>query len=164
MKPKIHKTAEVSKNSIIGDGTKVWNNSQIRENTVIGKDCVIGKNVYIDKNVLIGDKVKIQNNVSIFNGVKIDSGVFIGPHVVFTNDKFPRAINPNGSLKTEKDWMLGNIHVKFGASIGANSTILPGIVIGRFALIGAGSVVTKNVADFHLVYGNPAKSQGKIKK
>jgi len=157
-----HKSAEVSDKALIGEGTRIWNWVQVRENVRIGKNCVISKSVYIDSGVTIGDNVKIQNNVSVYDGVSIEDGVFIGPHVCFTNDKLPRAINPDGSLKSASDWDLSKTIVRTGASIGANSTIVTGIVIGRFAMVGAGSVVTKNVDDFTLVYGNPAKAYGKV--
>lgn len=153
---KIHPSAEVSESAEIMDGTKIWNNSQIRENAKIGKNCVIGKNVYIDHDVTIGNNVKIQNNVSIFYGVEIEDGAFIGPHSCFVNDKVPRAINPDGSLKKSKDWEVSKTSVKYGASIGANATILPNITIGKWAIVGAGAVVTKDVPDYGIVVGNPA--------
>ena len=153
----IHPTADVSPNARIGKGTNIWNQAQIRENAQIGDNCIISKNVYIDFDVKIGNNVKIQNNVSIYHGVTIEDGVFIGPHACFTNDKKPRAINPDGTLKKSDDWEVSKILVKKGASIGANSTILPGILIGEFALIGAGSVVTKNVPDYASVIGNPSR-------
>lgn len=157
---KIHPTAEISDQASIGEGTCIWNNAQIREKVVIGKNCIISKNVYIDFDVVIGNNVKIQNNVSVYHGVTIEEGVFIGPHVCLINDKNPRAINPNGSLKSASDWEISKIMVKKGASIGANSTILPGITIGEFAMIGSGSVVTKNIPNYGLVFGNPAKLIG----
>lgn len=160
----IHLTADVSPEAIIGDNTKIWNNVQIREKARIGSDCIIGKNVYIDSGVVVGNKVKVQNNVSIFHGVSVEDGVFLGPHVCFTNDKTPRAINPDGSLKLANDWNVSETIIKKGVSIGANSTILCGITIGRFALIGAGSVVTKNVPAFGLCYGNPAVLKGYVCK
>ena len=159
---KIHPTAEVSKKAIVGNKTSIWNQAQIREKAKIGKNCIIGKNVYVDFGVIIGNNVKIENNVSIYHGVTIEDGVFIGPHTCFTNDKIPRAINPTGSLKKSTDWNLSKTLVKKGASIGANSTILSAIKIGKFALIGAGSVVTKSVPDHGLVYGNPAKLKGYV--
>ncbi|HEX7456427.1 MAG TPA: acyltransferase [Candidatus Nanoarchaeia archaeon] len=157
---KIHKSADVSKKAKIGKGTLIWNNAQVRENAKVGKNCVLGKNVYIDHDVVIGDKVKIQNNSSIYYGVRIEDGVFIGPDVCFTNDKNPRAVNPDGSLKSATDWQISKSIVKNGASIGANATILPGITIGEWALIGAGAVVTRDVPDFGIVVGNPAKLVG----
>ena len=143
----IHKTADVSPKSEIGKNTKVWNWAQIRENAVIGKNCIISKGVYIDRDVKIGSNVKIQNNASVYHGVIIEDGVFIGPNVCLTNDKNPRAITPNGELKSDKDWEVSPVTIKSGASIGANSTILPGVTIGKSAMIGAGSVVTKNIPD-----------------
>jgi acetyltransferase-like isoleucine patch superfamily enzyme len=160
----IHETAQVSDKADIGKGTKIWNWVQVRENTKIGKNCILSKSVYIDFDVKIGNNVKIQNNVSVYHGVNIEDGVFIGPHVCFTNDKNPRAINPDGTLKSGDDWEVSEIKIKKGAAIGANSTILPGVTVGRFALVGAGSVVTKNIPDFALVYGNPAKIAGYVCK
>lgn len=157
---RIHPTAEISPNAIIGDGTSIWHHSQVRENSIIGKNCIIGKGVYIDQGVHIGENVKIQNYVSVYHGVTIEDGVFIGPHVCFTNDLFPRAINPDGSLKSEDDWILRLTFVKRGASLGANSTIRCGITIGSWALIGCGTVVTKSVPDYGLVWGNPGQLKG----
>ena len=159
---KKHKTAEIDDKAEIGDGTSIWHFSHVRKGAKIGKNCIIGQNVYIDNGVNIGNNVKIQNNVSIYHGVTIEDGVFIGPHVCFTNDLKPRAINPDGSLKSSKDWEVSKTLVKKGASIGANSTIISGITIENFSMIGAGSVVTKNVPSFSLVYGNPAKFIEKI--
>lgn len=157
---KKHPTSEVSPSSKIGDGTEIWNHVQIRENAEIGENCSFGKNVYIDFGVKIGNNVKVQNNCSIYHGVTLEGGVFVGPHVCFTNDKFPRAINLDGSPKSEEDWEVSKTLVKDGASIGANSTILSGLTIGRFSTIGAGSVVTKDVPDFGLVVGIPARLIG----
>lgn len=161
---KAHKTADISKNAKIGKGSEIWNNTQIREGAEIGENCVLGKNVYIDQNVKIGSNVKIQNNSSVYQGVTLEDGVFVGPHVCFTNDKNPRAINPDGSIKKSDDWDLVKTLVKTGASVGGNATILPGILIGKWALVGAGSVVTKNVPDFGLMVGNPARLIGRVDK
>jgi len=160
----IHQTAEVSPKAKIGDNVKIWNHAQVRENATIGDNTIIGKNVYIDSGVSIGKNCKIQNNVSVFHGVTIEDGVFIGPHVCFTNDKYPRAINPDLTIKSASDWEISKTLIKEGAAIGANSTILPGVTIGKFALIGSGSVVTKDVDDYTVVFGNPAKKYGFVCK
>jgi acetyltransferase-like isoleucine patch superfamily enzyme len=158
----IHPTADVSPRAAIGEGTRVWQYVQIREGTRIGKNCIVGKGVYIDLDVTIGDNVKIQNSVSVYHGVTLEDGVFLGPHCVFTNDRFPRAINPDGTLKSGADWELGKILVKYGAAIGANAVIVTGVTIGRWAMVGAGSVVTKDVPDHGLVAGNPARLIGYV--
>ena len=160
----IHKTASVSKEAKIGSKTKIWNYAQIREGVVIGNNCIISSYVYIDFNVRIGNNVKIQNRVSIYHGVTLEDGVFVGPHVCFTNDKLPRAVNPDLSLKNAEDWKVLKTLVKKGASIGAHSVILPGITIGEWAMIGSGSVVTKDVPDHALVFGNPARIKGFVCK
>jgi len=157
---RIHPTAEVSPEAVIGPGTSIWNQAQVRERARIGAGCVIGKNVYVDFDVVIGDRVKVQNNVSLFHGVTVEDGVFVGPHVCFTNDRVPRAINADGSPKTDADWEVSPILVRRGAALGANSTILPGVTIGPWAMVGSGSVVTRDVAAHELVAGNPARRLG----
>jgi acetyltransferase-like isoleucine patch superfamily enzyme len=159
---RVHSTAEVSDQASIGSGSSIWNQSQVRENVSIGKDCILGKDVYVDFGVQIGDNVKIQNGAFIYHGTSIESGVFIGPGVIFTNDKKPRAINPDGSLKTDADWEVGETIVKFGAAVGAGTIVLTNVTIGRFALVGAGAVVTKDVPDHALVVGNPARQVGYV--
>jgi len=158
--PLIHATAEVAENAKIGENSKIWHHCQVRPNAVIGENCNIGKGVYIDADVHIGDNVKIQNYVSVYHGVTIEDGVFIGPHACFTNDMRPRAINVDGSPKSADDWVLSKTLVKKGAAIGANSTIRCGITIGNWVMVGSGSVVTRNVPDFGLVFGNPARLHG----
>jgi UDP-2-acetamido-3-amino-2,3-dideoxy-glucuronate N-acetyltransferase len=159
---RIHPTAEVSDAASIGSGTSIWNQAQVREGARVGSDCVIGKNVYVDFDVVLGDRIKVQNNVSLYHGVEVEDGVFIGPHVCFTNDRQPRAINPDGSPKADDDWEVGPILVRSGAALGANSTILPGVTIGRWAMVGSGSVVTRDVDDYELVAGNPARRLGSV--
>lgn len=159
---RIHPTAEVSDQVQIGEGTSIWNHSQVRENVHIGKGCILGKDVYVDFDVHIGDNVKIQNGALIYHGTTIESGVFIGPGAIFTNDKRPRAINPDGTLKGAADWEVGLIRVCYGASVGAGAIILPEVTIGQFALIGAGAVVTKDVPEHALVIGNPAQLIGYV--
>lgn len=160
MAVKIHPTAEVSPQAVIGDNTFIWHQAQVRERAQIGQNCIVSKGVYIDTGVCIGNNVKIQNYVSVFHGVTIEDGVFVGPHVCFTNDLFPRAINADGSLKAADDWVLSETLVKMGASLGANSTIVCGVTVGRWALVAAGSVVTRDVPDHALVMGNPARIKG----
>ncbi len=156
----IHPTAEVSDQATIGEDTRIWSHTQVREGSVIGANCNIGRNVYIDFDVSIGSLVKIQNNASVYHGVTVEDGVFIGPHVCFCNDVYPRAITLDGRLKGNDDWEVGPTVVRYGASVGAGSIILPNVTIGAFALIGAGSVVTRSVPDHGLVYGNPARLHG----
>jgi acetyltransferase-like isoleucine patch superfamily enzyme len=148
----IHQSAEVSKDSKIGTGTKIWNNAQIREGAEIGKNCILGKDVYIDSGVKVGNNVKIQNGISLYKGVTVEDDVLLGPHCVFTNDLFPRAF--------VNDYKIYPTLIKKGASIGANATIVCGITIGQFAMIGAGSVVTRNVPDHGFAFGNPARLRG----
>ena len=156
----IHPTAVIEDNTVIGENTKVWHNAQIRRGASLGKNCIIGKDVFIDAEVKVGNNCKIQNRVSVYHGVTIEDGVFVGPHVCFTNDKIPRAINADGTPKNTEDWTVSKTLIKKGASIGANATILCGITLGQFCLAGAGSVVTKNIPDFGLVVGNPARVVG----
>lgn len=158
----IHPTADVSPQAVIGAGTRVWANVQIRERATIGRNCIIGRNCYVECDVVVGDNVKIQNNASLYVGLSVEDGVFIGPHVVFTNDKLPRAINPNGTLKSAADWHVGRTLVRYGAAIGAHSVIVTGVSVGRWAMIGSGSVVTKNVPDHALVVGNPGRVIGYV--
>jgi acetyltransferase-like isoleucine patch superfamily enzyme len=145
----IHQSAEVSGNVKIGDGSKIWHQSQIRENSVIGKNCVIGKGVYIDHGVIIGNNVKIQNYVSVYNGVIVEDDVLLAPNCTFTNDLYPRAFRD--------DWKVTPTLIKRGASIGANSTILCGITIGEYSMIGIGSTVTHDSLPHSLMVGNPAR-------
>lgn len=152
--PRINETAVVEPGAVIGAGTCVWHHAHIRSGSIIGSECTIGKNVYIDSGVSIGDRVKIQNNVSVYAGVFIADDVFVGPSVVFTNDLFPR------SCSTYFDRV--DTHVCRGASIGANATIVCGTSLGAFSMIGAGAVVTKNVAPNALVVGNPAWRLGTV--
>lgn len=156
----VHATADVSPQATIGEGTKIWQHCQVREGAVIGQQCILSKGVYIDAQVHIGNNVKIQNGISVYHGVTLEDGVFCGPHCVFTNDRQPRAINPDGTLKGGDDWAISETRVKQGASIGAHATIVCGVIIGRWAMIGAGAVVTHDVPDYGLVYGNPARLHG----
>jgi acetyltransferase-like isoleucine patch superfamily enzyme len=159
---RIHPTADVSPKAHIGEGTSIWHHSQIREGATIGRECIIGKNVYVDFDVPIGNRVKIQNNCSVYHGATLQDGAFLGPHVVLTNDLYPRAINPDGTLKGNDDWEVGPICICYGAAVGAQAVILPGVTIGRFAMIGAGAVVTADVPAHGLVIGAPARLIGYV--
>ena len=160
MSIRIHPTADVSDKAIIGDGTSIWHHCQVREGAQLGQNCILGKGVYVDAGVSIGNNVKIQNYVSVYHGVTIEDGVFVGPHVCFTNDLRPRAINPDGSLKAADDWVLSKTLIRYGAALGANSTIVCGITIGSWAMIGSGSVVARDIPDYGLAWGNPARLHG----
>jgi len=153
----IHSTAVVDEGCLIGEGTKVWHFTHLMSRAIIGNDCIIGQNVFIDNDVVIGQGVKIQNNVSIYKGVEIKDAVFVGPSVVFTN-----VINPRSFVERKNEFM--STRVCEGASLGANATIVCGIEIGAFALVGAGAVVTKPVKPFALVYGQPAQQYGWVSK
>ena len=157
MSVRVHPSSDVSATATIGDGTQIWLFCQVRDNARIGKDCIFGKGVYVDNDVVIGDRVKLQNNVSVYVGVTIEDGVFVGPHVCFTNDKIPRAVNADMTLKSADDWKVTPTRVKAGAALGANATIVCGVTIGTWAMVGSGSVVTKDVPDHALVVGNPAR-------
>lgn len=148
-----HETAVIDEGCQIGEGTKIWHFSHVMPNCVIGENCNLGQNVVISPEVILGNNVKIQNNVSIYTGVTCDDDVFLGPSCVFTNVTNPRSgVNRRGQY--------AKTHVGRGASIGANATIVCGHDIGKFAFIGAGAVVTKNVPDFALLVGNPARQLG----
>lgn len=144
----------------IPDGTRIWHFTHVMDSARIGNHVNIGQNCFIDSDVVIGDNCKLQNGVNLYHGVKLEEGVFLGPGVCTTNDRYPRAINPDGSLKSSADWMVSKTLIKRGASIGAGTVIRCGVTIGEWAMVGAGSVVTRDVSDHGLVYGNPARLQG----
>lgn len=158
--PFVHPTADVAADALIGPGTRLWHHVQVRDGARVGAECVIGKGVYIGAGVTVGDRCKVQNYSCLYEGLTLEDGVFVGPEVVFTNDRYPRAINPDGTLKSEADWELGPTLVRYGAAIGARSVVLPGVTIGRWALVAAGSVVTRDVAGHALVAGSPATQLG----
>ena len=153
----IHPTAIVDAGAIIGNGTRIWHFCHVMPTAVIGANCNLGQNVFIDNKVTIGDGVKIQNNVSVYNGVTIEEDVFVGPSVVFTN-----VINPRSFIERKNEFKPTLL--KKGATIGANATIICGISIGEYAIIGAGTVVTKDVAPYALVIGNPGRQVGSVNK
>ncbi len=149
----IHPTAVADPGAHIGEDTQIWHFCHLMSGAVIGTNCRLGQNVFIDNNTFIGNGVKIQNNVSVYNGVQLQDDVFVGPSVVFTN-----VINPRSFVERKKEFKT--TVVKKGATIGANATIICGVSIGRYAMIGAGAVVTKDVPDFALVVGNPGRQVG----
>jgi UDP-2-acetamido-3-amino-2,3-dideoxy-glucuronate N-acetyltransferase len=151
----VHESSYVDDPSEIGEGTQIWHFSHISGKVQIGKQCRIGQNVFVAGNVTIGNNVKIQNNVSVYEGVLLEDDVFCGPSMVFTNVKTPRCAYPRN---TSGDYFV--TRVRQGASIGANATIVCGITIGKNAFVGAGAVVTRDVPDYAMVYGNPASIQG----
>lgn len=148
-----HETAVIDSGCEVGEETKIWHFSHIMSNCIIGKRCSIGQNVVISPEVRIGDRVKIQNNVSVYTGVICEDDVFLGPSAVFTN-----VINPRSAIVRKNEYKP--TLVQKGATIGANATIVCGITIGKYAFVGAGAVVTKNIADYALVVGNPARQTG----
>lgn len=152
----VHESSYVDEGAVIGNGTKIWHFCHIQSGASIGDNCSLGQNVNIASHVKIGNYVKIQNNVSVYEGVEIENGVFCGPSCVFTNDLTPRARYPKGREKYKKTL------IQEGASIGANATIVCGHTIGRFAMVAAGAVVTKDVPDYCLVAGNPARIIGEV--
>jgi len=149
----IHPSSFIDEGCAIGEGTKIWHFSHILSHTIIGANCVIGQNVMIGPEAKIGDNCKIQNNVSIYKGITLEDGVFCGPSCVFTN-----VINPRSFIERKSEFKT--TLVKIGATIGANATIVCGVTIGKYAFIGAGAVVTKDIPDYGLAYGNPARLQG----
>lgn len=148
-----HETAVIDAGASIGDDCKIWHFSHVSTGACLGKGVSLGQNVFIGRDVLIGGGSKIQNNVSVFTGVRLDEHVFCGPSVVFTN-----VINPRANIDRKDEFK--QTHIQYGSSLGANSTILCGITVGRYSLVGAGSVVVSDVLDFALVVGNPARQIG----
>jgi UDP-2-acetamido-3-amino-2,3-dideoxy-glucuronate N-acetyltransferase len=159
---RVHHTADVSPGAEIGPGCRIWHEAQVREGARLGANCIVGKGAYVDFGVQIGDNVKLQNRASVYHGVTLEDGVFVGPHVIFTNDRRPRAINPDGSLKSDADWVVGATRVCYGAAVGAGAIVLPDVRIGRFAMVGAGALVTHDVPDYGLALGSPARIVGYV--
>jgi len=155
----VHESSYVDNNVEIGEGTKIWHFSHVQSGSIIGNNCSIGQNVNIGNNVIIGNSVKIQNNVSVYEGVELEDYVFCGPSMVFTNIKLPRSEFPQRGTEHYLRTLI-----KKSASIGANATIVCGVTIGEYALIGSGAVVTKDVPPFALVVGNPGRVAGKVDK
>jgi UDP-2-acetamido-3-amino-2,3-dideoxy-glucuronate N-acetyltransferase len=155
--PRILPSADVDQDVSIGDGSSIWHLAQVRSGARLGVECIVGRGAYIGPGVVLGDRCKIQNYALVYEPAKLGNGVFIGPAVVLTNDHYPRAVNPDGSLKSGNDWDLVGVTILEGASIGARAVCVAPITIGRWAMVAAGSTVTRDVPDFALVAGAPAK-------
>lgn len=155
--PFIHELSRVDEDVVIGPGTRVWAHAHVRTGARIGSDCVIGTGVTVDTGVTMGDRCKVQNAALLYSGVRLGDGVFVGPAAVLTNDRVPRAVNPEGAPRAPEDWQHGQIVVDDGASIGANATVVAGVRIGAWSMVAAGAVVTRDVAAHALVAGVPAR-------
>jgi UDP-2-acetamido-3-amino-2,3-dideoxy-glucuronate N-acetyltransferase len=157
---RIHPSADLEADVSVGPGTSIWHRAQLRTGASVGAECVIGRDAFIDEGVSIGDRVKIQNGALVYHGVSVEDGVFIGPGAILTNDRFPRSITADGELSSESDWTISEITLRYGCSVGAGAIIVAGSDVGRFATVGAGAVVTRDVPDHSLVVGNPARLLG----
>jgi len=157
-------SADVAENAVLGEGTKVWHLAQVREDAVLGDNCIVGRGAYVGTGVKIGENTKIQNYALVYEPAVLGKGVFIGPAVVLTNDTYPRAVSPDGSLKSAHDWTPVGVTIEDGASIGARAVCIAPLTIGRWATIAAGSVVTKDVPAFALMAGVPARRLGWVGK
>jgi acetyltransferase-like isoleucine patch superfamily enzyme len=154
---RIEASADVSPDATIGEGSSVWHNAQVREQAVLGTGCIVGRGAYVGPGVRMGDHCKLQNYALVYEPAVLEDGVFVGPAVVFTNDHYPRAINPDGSLKSAHDWAPVGVTVRTGAAIGARSVCVAPVTIGPWAMVAAGSVVVQDVPAFALVAGVPAR-------
>ena len=157
MAVKILPSADVDGSAILGEGSSIWHLAQIRDGVVLGSNCIIGRGAYIGSGVTLGNNCKVQNYALVYEPAQIGNGVFIGPAAVLTNDQFPRAVNPDLTLKSGSDWEAVGVTINDGASIGARAVCIAPVTIGKWALVAAGAVVTKDVPDFALVAGVPAK-------
>ncbi|MBB2940411.1 acetyltransferase-like isoleucine patch superfamily enzyme [Actinoplanes lutulentus] len=153
-------TADVDDRAEIGAGTRVWHLAQIREDATLGSNCNVGRGAYVGPGVTIGDNAKLQNHALVYEPARLGDGVFVGPAAVLTNDEYPRAVTPDGVLKTGDDWHAVGVTIGDGAAIGARAVCIAPVTVGRWALVAAGAVVTKDVPDFALVVGVPAKRIG----
>ena len=157
---RIVESADVAADAVIGAGSSIWHLAQVREGAVLGENCIVGRGAYIGTGVEMGDNCKVQNYALVYEPAKLADGVFIGPAVVLTNDTYPRAINPDGSLKSAHDWEPVGVTIGRGAAIGARATCVAPVTIGEWATVAAGAVVVKDVPAFALVAGVPAKRIG----
>jgi UDP-2-acetamido-3-amino-2,3-dideoxy-glucuronate N-acetyltransferase len=157
---RVHATADLEPDVTVGSGTSIWHRAQVRTGARLGSECVIGRDVFVDEGVVIGDKVKIQNGALIYNGVTVGNGVFIGPGAILTNDRYPRAVTSTGDLARAADWQVRPIVLEDGCSIGAGAVVVAGVTVGRYATVGAGGIVTRDVPNHALVVGSPAHRIG----
>ncbi|HEV2344973.1 MAG TPA: acyltransferase [Actinocrinis sp.] len=152
--------ADVHASAVLGDGTSVWHHAAVREHVVLGHSCIVGRGAYLGPGVRVGDNVKIQNYALVYEPATLGDGAFVGPGVVFTNDLNPRSVTPDGRLKTADDWEAVGVTVLEGGSVGARAVCVAPVTIGRWAMVAAGAVVTRDVPDFALVAGVPARRIG----
>lgn len=157
-------SADVADTAKLGEGTKIWHLAQVREDAEIGANCIVGRGAYIGTGVRMGDNCKVQNHALVYEPAELAAGVFIGPAAVLTNDTYPRAVNPDGTLKSASDWEAVGVTIGEGASVGARAVCVAPVRIGRWATVAAGAVVTRDVPDFALVVGVPARRVGWVGK
>ncbi|MET9399746.1 acyltransferase [Kitasatospora sp. NPDC002965] len=154
---RVEASADVDDRAVLGPGTTVWHLAQVREDAVIGADCIIGRGAYVGPGVRIGDRVKLQNHALVYEPAVVEDGVFVGPAAVLTNDLYPRSVDVDGRLKRGDDWDARGVTLRRGCSIGGRAVLVAGVTVGRWALVAAGAVVHRDVPDFALVAGVPAR-------
>ncbi len=157
---RVHASAELEAGVSVGARSSIWNRAVLRAGASLGDECIVGRDAFIDEGVRLGDRVKVQNGALVYHGVTVGNGVFIGPGAILTNDRYPRAVTAEGELARADDWTVSPVELQDGCSIGAGAIVVAGTTIGRFATVGAGAVVTRDVPDFALVAGNPARRLG----